>query len=175
MPLRPSWGAFTSARALPGPTARRFRRAPRPAHRSQLRRLTQDCSDGRGGPFALKFSDLTLTPDPPVPGKAAEWIANSTAGPNAAVSSGTGNVVALLDGIPVYTSPPVSACGPGTVTLPLGMGVMHISALACPVAANAPASVSMALTLAAGTPKGDFAVVFKANGVFCLNATFKIA
>jgi hypothetical protein len=110
-----------------------------------------------------------------VPGKAAEWIANSTAGPNAAVSSGTGNVVALLDGIPVYTSPPVSACGPGTVTLPLGMGVMHISALACPVAANAPASVSMALTLAAGTPKGDFAVVFKANGVFCLNATFKIA
>ena len=121
---------------------------------------------------------MSLTPDPPVPGKAALWVGNSTTGPSAAVTGGTGNVAALLDGVPVYTSPPVNACGPSTVTLPLGLGVMHITGLACPQAAGSAASFSVALTLASGVPKGEFSVILKITTpkpLFCVNATFKIA
>lgn len=151
---------------------------PHPNPLPSPRSLTQDCYNARGGPFNIRFSSLTLTPDPPVPGKAAAWIANSTAGPTAAVSAGSGNIYALLDGVPVYTSPPVAACGASVVTLPLGMGVMHITSLSCPVAANTAASVSVALTLGTGVPKGDFAVILKVDKpspLYCINATFKIA
>lgn len=127
----------------------------------------------------MRFSSLTLLPDPPVPGSPATWYANSTAGPAGAVSGGTGNVKAELDGIPVYTSPPVNACGPSTVNLPLGLGVMLITGLPCPLAANTAASVSVSLTLGKGVPHGSFAVILDmkdqaAKPLFCMNATFKM-
>ena len=137
----------------------------------------------RGRPSLLSLS-LTR---PPHPGNtltaAASWYANSTAGPAGAVSGGTGNVKAELDGISVYTSPPVNACGPSTVSLPLGLGTLLITGLPCsaaaPLAANTAASVSISLTLGKGVPHGDFAVILDmkdqaAKPLYCMNATFKM-
>lgn len=116
-----------------------------------------DCSSGKGGPYSMVFSSLSLTPDPPVRGQSASVIANSTTGNPTAVSGGKGSIQALMDGIPLYTSPAIAACGPTTITLPLGIGQMLVTGLPCttaPVAPNTATSVSMGLNLGQAVPKG---------------------
>ena len=130
--------------------------------------LSQDCSDlKRGGPWDLTWNSLSLTPDPPVKGAAASWVAKSVAGSKVAISGGTGVMTASLDGVNLYTSPPLNACGNTTLTLPLGSGVLVFTGFPCgaaPVAANKPVSVSAALTLGTVIPAGNFAVVIKCVG-----------
>jgi len=109
---------------------------------------------------------VTLTPDPPVKGQGAAWIAKSAAGPKSAVTGGTGTLIAELDGIPLYTSPPVAACGSTILNLPLGTGVMNITSLqpcsaAAPIAAGTPVGMTMTLTLGTSIPGGNFAIIFK--------------
>ena len=45
-------------------------------------------------------------------------MAKSLAGPKAAVTGGTGVLIAELDGVPLYSSPPVAACGITMLNLP---------------------------------------------------------
>ena len=108
---------------------------------------------------------MTLTPDPPVPGQGAQWLAKSAAGPKHDVSGGTGTLVAELDGIPLYSSPPVNACGSTLLTLPLGTGVMNVTSFPCsataPVTAGTPVSTTMTLTLGTSIPSGSFSIIFK--------------
>ena len=115
----------------------------------------------------MKFEELTLTPDPPVKGQGAQWMAKSLAGPKAAITGGSGTLIAELDGIELYSSPPVAACGTTLLNLPLGTGTMNITSLApacsaaAPVAPGTPVSVSMSLTLGTAIPGGTFAIIFK--------------
>ncbi len=59
----------------------------------------------------MKFEELTLTPDPPVSGQTAQLLALNGVAP-AAVTGGGGVMYAELDGVPVFTSPPLLTCGP---------------------------------------------------------------
>ena len=115
-----------------------------------------DCSSGKGGPYSMHFTSLSLTPDPPVRGQSASLLGNSTTGNPTAVSGGKGSIQALMDGLAVYTSPPIAACGLTTISLPLGIGQMQVTALPCtttPIAPNTATSVSMNLNLGTAVPK----------------------
>jgi len=125
--------------------------------------VTSDCSKtGKGGPYTLVFSSASLIPDPPVKGQPAELIANSTAGNPTAVSGGKGTLTAFLDGVLVYTSPPIEACGSTKVDLPLGVGILNIQALPCtdsaPLAPNTATSISMSLDLNTA-PRANFGII----------------
>ena len=61
-----------------------------------------------GGPFT--WESLTLTPDPPVGGQTA-LLAGVNGVSTTAVSGGAGELYAELDGVLVYTSPPITTCG----------------------------------------------------------------
>lgn len=112
----------------------------------------------------MTFQTLTLTPDPPVKGALATWIAK-TSGSKVAISGGTGTMIAELDGLPVYSSPPIAACGVTNLTLPLGVGQVNIAAFDCsataPLAPNTPASITAGVTLGGTIPQGKFSLIFK--------------
>lgn len=131
-----------------------------------------DCST-KGSSFTV--SNITVTPDPPVPGSAAVLLAQGTV--SAAVTGGVTQLDVLLNQFPLYQAN-ANTCGDTTITLPLDVGVIQIAGLTCPAAAGEAQNVSLTVTLPKGIPHGTYTLLL--NGadaakapVFCLNATFK--
>ena len=59
---------------------------------------------------SMIFETVTMTPDPPVLGAPASLTAINGVSPTA-VGGGAGVMYAFLDGLNVYTSPPLVTCG----------------------------------------------------------------
>ena len=127
---------------------------------------------GCGG--AVAWSSLSVSPAQPKAGLPV--VLNATGAASAAVGTGgTGNVTAYLWGMNVWSAP-VAACGANQTLDVDGFATLTFNGLACPLAAGAPAALSVSLTVPAiAAGMGQIAVVVGAyEGSeldFCLNMT----
>jgi hypothetical protein len=128
----------------------------------------------------VRFSSISIKPDPPVKGSPA--VLNSTATASGAVEAGTFAMSVAINGMSLYSTQG-NACGHSDITLPLGMGSVGVDGLPCPVTAGQEVHIAASLTLPQQVPAGKYEVKVTADtgdggdasasdGLFCLDLQF---
>ena len=94
----------------------------------------------------VSLSSLSVVPATPQAGAPVNASGSGVAQGAVAGSGAGGSISAYLFGAEVFTAP-VSACGANQSIDVLGFATLTVNALDCPVAAGAPAAVSLALLI----------------------------
>ena len=95
-------------------------------------------------PQSVSWSSLTVTPPSPQAGDTV--IVNGTGTASVGITGGTGEIDAYLFGLNVFETT-VNTCGQNQTIDVLDMATGTFNALACPVAAGAPAAMSFSLAI----------------------------
>jgi len=101
------------------------------------------------GPDAVNFTSFVISPIAPSAGDNVTLRATGTA--PRPIAGGAGNIDAYLFGMDVFNTP-IATCGAGQAIDVLGLATGNLDALACPLAAGAPAAVTFSI----GVPSEAF-------------------